>query len=198
MVVDADRRKLDYLSAAGSHQGVVAVAAVKEYVSVSEILGVAKERGEAPLVVVCDEITDPHNFGAIIRTAECCGAHGVILPKRRSAGQSAIVSKTSAGAVNYMALARVPNISAAIAELKENGVWIYGAEASGGKTLLETDFKGPCAFVIGAEGKGLGRLVREHCDFLISVPMFGNISSLNASVSAAVLLYETLRQRTAR
>jgi 23S rRNA (guanosine2251-2'-O)-methyltransferase len=186
------------MSANGSHQGVVAVAAIKDYVTVTDILNIAKDRGESPLIVVCDEITDPHNFGAIIRTAECCGAHGVILPKRRSAGQSAIVSKTSAGAVNYMALARVPNIPSVLTELKENGVWIYGAEAASGNTLWNTDFKGACALVIGAEGKGLGRLVREHCDFLVEVPMFGHISSLNASVSAAVLLYEAVRQRTIR
>lgn len=197
VVVEADRRKLDSLSVTHAHQGVIALTSVKEYVSIEDILCIARERGEAPLIVVCDEISDPHNLGAIIRTAECTGVHGVIIPKRRSAGITAIVSKTSAGAVEHMAVARVPNISAALKELKESGVWVYGTAAEGKSQLWQTDFKGPAAIVIGSEGEGLSRLVMENCDYLVSIPMTGRIGSLNASVSAAVVLYESVRQRSA-
>ena len=189
VVVEADRRKLDYMSATKAHQGVIALAAVREYASVEDILSAARERGEAPLLVVCDEISDPHNLGAIIRTAECAGAHGVIIPKRRSAGLTSIVGKTSAGAVSYLPVARVPNIPALLKELQQQGVWIFGTAAEG------TDLKGPAAIVIGSEGDGMGRLVREGCDFLVSIPMKGRISSLNASAAAAILLYEAVRQR---
>ena len=178
VVVEADRRKLDYMSATKAHQGVIALAAVREYASVEDILSAAREREEAPLLVVCDEISDPHNLGAIIRTAECAGAHGVIIPKRRSAGLTSIVGKTSAGAVSYLPVARVPNIPALLAT-----------------SLYEADLKGPAAIVIGSEGDGMGRLVREGCDFLVSIPMKGRISSLNASAAAAILLYEAVRQR---
>ena len=159
VVVEADRRKLDYMSATKAHQGVIALAAVREYASVEDILSAARERGEAPLLVVCDEISDPHNLGAIIRTAECAGAHGVIIPKRRSAGLTSIVGKTSAGAVSYLPVARVPNIPALLKELQQQGVWIFGTAAEGTTSLYEADLKGPAAIVIGSEGDGMGRLV---------------------------------------
>ena len=196
VVVEADRRKLDYMSATKAHQGVIALAAVREYASVEDILSAARERGEAPLLVVCDEISDPHNLGAIIRTAECVGAHGVIIPKRRSAGLTAVVDKASAGALEHMAIARVPNLVAAIETLKKNGLWIYGTAAEGSNELWKTDLTGPACIVIGSEGSGISRLVREKCDFLVSIPLHGQISSLNASAAAAVLLYEALRQRS--
>ena len=194
-VVETDRRKLDQLSATGAHQGVVAMVAAHAYATVDEILENAKSRGEAPLIVLCDDLSDPHNLGAIIRTAECAGAHGVIIPKRRSAGLTSIVGKTSAGAVSYLPVARVPNIPALLKELQQQGVWIFGTAAEGATSLYEADLKGPAAIVIGSEGDGMGRLVREGCDFLVSIPMKGCISSLNASAAAAILLYEAVRQR---
>ena len=195
VVVEADRRKLDFMSRTKAHQGVVALAAVREYCEIADILAVARERGEAPFVIVCDEISDPHNLGAIIRSAECVGAHGVVIPKRRSAGLTAIVDKSSAGAAEHMAIARVANISAAIKELKEAGLWVYGTAADGANGLWETDLTGPIALVIGSEGDGMGRLVKENCDFILSLPMKGKVSSLNASAAAAVTMYEILRQR---
>ena len=195
VVVEADRRKLDGMSRTKSHQGVIAVAAVREYAGVDDILNAAREKGEAPLIVVCDELSDPHNLGAVIRTAECAGAHGVIIPKRRSAGLTAIVAKTSAGAVSYLPVARVPNLTAVLKELKERGLWVYGADAGGGTSLYDADLTGPTVIVIGSEGDGMGRLVREQCDFLVSIPMRGKINSLNASAAAAVVLYEAVRQR---
>ena len=193
--VEADRRKLDGRSRAHAHQGVIALAAMREYVTVQSLLDTAEEKGEAPLLVVCDEISDPHNLGAILRTAECAGAHGVIIPKRRSAGLTAIVGKTSAGAVSYMPVARVSNLPATLEELKKKGIWVYGTAAEGATSLYEADLKGPAAIVIGSEGSGMGRLVREKCDFLVSIPMKGHISSLNASAAAAILLYEAVRRR---
>ena len=195
VVVEADRRKLDNMSRTHAHQGVIALAAVREYVSVQSLLDIAAQKGEPPLIVVCDEISDPHNLGAILRTAECAGAHGVIIPKRRSAGLTAIVAKTSAGAVSYMPVARVANISATLKDLKKEGVWVFGTAAEGTTTLYDADLKGPAAIVIGSEGDGMTRLVRENCDFLVSIPMKGRISSLNASAAAAILLYEAVRQR---
>ena len=195
VVVDADKRKLDFMSRTHAHQGVIALASVREYVSVADILNDAREKGEAPLIVVCDEISDPHNLGAIIRTAECAGAHGVIIPKRRSAGLTSVVGKTSAGAVSYVPVARVPNIAALLKELQKEGVWVFGTAAEGTTTLYDADLKGPAAIVIGSEGDGMTRLVREGCDFLVSIPMKGKISSLNASAAAAILLYEAVRQR---
>lgn len=195
VVVDADKRKLDFMSRTHAHQGVIALASVREYVSVEDILNIAREKGENPLIVVCDEISDPHNLGAIIRTAECAGAHGVIIPKRRSAGLTSIVGKTSAGAVSYVPVARVPNIPALLEQLQKEGVWVFGTAAEGTTTLYSADLKGPAAIVIGSEGEGMTRLVREKCDFLVSIPMKGNISSLNASAAAAILLYEAVRQR---
>jgi 23S rRNA (guanosine2251-2'-O)-methyltransferase len=196
VVVEADRRKLDAMSVTHAHQGVIALVSVKAYVTIEEILQIAKDRNEQPLIIVCDEISDPHNLGAIIRTAECTGAHGIIIPKRRSAGITAIVSKTSAGAVEYMAVARVTNITAALGELKKAGMWIYGAEADGEALIWQTDLTGSAALVIGSEGAGLSRLVLDNCDFKVRIPMVGKISSLNASVSASVFMYEALRQRS--
>ena len=195
VVVECDRRKLDGMSRTHSHQGVIALAAVREYASVDDILNAAEEKGEPPLIVVCDELSDPHNLGAVIRTAECAGAHGVIIPKRRSAGLTAVVAKTSAGAVSYVPVARVPNLTALLKELKEEGLWIFGAEADGTTPLYQADLKGPAAIVIGSEGGGISRLVAEQCDFKISIPMRGRINSLNASAAAAILLYEAVRQR---
>lgn len=195
VVVETDRRKLDAMSQTHAHQGVVALCAVKEYCTVQDILAIAESRGEAPFVIVCDEISDPHNLGAIIRSAECVGAHGVVIPKRRSAGLTAVVGKASAGAAEHMAIARVPNLSAALEELKKAGLWVYGAAAEGDNPLWKTDLTGPICLVIGSEGDGMSRLVREHCDFLLSIPLMGQISSLNASAAAAVLMYEVLRQK---
>lgn len=195
VVVDADRRKLDGMSRTHAHQGVIALAAVREYVSIDEILSIAREKGEKPLVVVCDELSDPHNLGAVIRTADAAGAHGVIIPKRRSAGLTAIVAKTSAGAVAHVPVARVPNLTAALKQLKEEGLWVFGTASNGNTELYTADLKGPAAIVIGSEGDGMGRLVTENCDFTVSIPMQGKINSLNASAAAAVLLYEAVRQR---
>ena len=195
VVVEADRRKLDAMSATHSHQGVIAVAAAAPYATVEDILQAAAARGEPPLLVVCDELSDPHNLGAVIRTAECAGAHGVIIPKRRSAGLTAVVAKTSAGAVSYLPVARVPNLPAALKALKKQGVWVFGTAAGGPVPLYEADLRLPAAIVIGSEGDGMGRLVQESCDFLVSIPMHGRISSLNASAAAAILLYEAVRQR---
>ena len=196
VVVECDRRKLDFMSRTHAHQGVIALCAVKETVSVADILAIAAERGEPPFVVVCDEISDGHNLGAIIRSAECAGAHGVIIPKRRSAGLTAIVDKASAGAAEHMAVARVPNLPAALQELKKQGLWVYGTAADGASDLWHTDFSGAVALVIGSEGDGMGRLVRESCDFIVSLPMKGRVSSLNASVAAGIVMYEVMRQRS--
>lgn len=195
VVVEADRRKLDAMSRTHAHQGVIALAAVREYATVEQILRAAAERGEAPLVVVCDEISDPQNLGAVIRTAECAGAHGVIIPKRRSAGLTAVVAKTSAGAVAHVPVARVPNIPALLRDLKKQGVWVFGTAADGPTALYDADLKGPAAIVIGSEGDGMTRLAAENCDFLVSIPMRGKLNSLNASAAAAILLYEAVRQR---
>ena len=195
VVVDADKRKLDGMSRTHAHQGVIALAAMREYVSVEDILAKAAEKGEKPLIVICDEISDPHNLGAIIRTAECAGAHGIVIPKRRSAGLTAIVAKTSAGAVAHMPVARVANIPSLIKDLKKQGVWVFGTAAKGTTSLYEADLKGPAAIVIGSEGDGMTRLAEENCDFLVSIPMKGKLNSLNASAAAAILLYEAVRQR---
>ena len=196
VVVQVDRRKLNELSPTGAHQGVIASVAAHEYASVDELLARAEERGEAPLLVVCDELSDPHNLGAILRTAKCAGAHGLIIPKRRSVGLTAVVAKTSAGALEYLPVARVSNIAQTVEDLKKRGVWVYGTAADGETTLYQADLKGPCAIVIGNEGAGMSRLVRERCDVLVRIPLKGNISSLNASAAAAVLLYEAVRQRS--
>lgn len=196
VVVECDRKKLDFMSRTNAHQGVIAVCAVRESCTIDDLFAVAEERGEPPFFIVCDEISDPHNLGAIIRSAECAGAHGVIIPKRRSAGLTAIVDKASAGAAEHMAVARVPNIPAALQELKKRGLWIYGTAADGSSNLWHTDFSGAVALVIGSEGDGMGRLVRESCDFIVSLPMKGQINSLNASAAAAIVMYEILRQKS--
>lgn len=194
-VKEVDRTKLDYISGNTTHQGIVAFAAVKEYSTVEEIFGYAESRNEAPFIVVLDEVEDPHNLGAIIRTAECAGVHGVIVPKRRSASLSYTVGKASAGAIEYMRVARVTNIANLIDELKERGVWVYGADMNG-TDYSECDFSGACAIVIGNEGKGISRLVREKCDVIVSLPMKGKINSLNASVAAGILMYSAMKPRT--
>lgn len=195
VVVEADRRKLDGMSITHAHQGVIAIAAVREYATVDDILSSAREKGEPPLIVVCDELSDPHNLGAVIRTAECAGAHGVIIPKRRSAGLTAVVAKTSAGAVAHVPVARVANLPSLLKQLKDEGVWIFGSAADGTTALYDADLKGAAAIVIGSEGEGMGRLVGETCDFKVSIPMKGKLNSLNASTAAAILLYEAVRQR---
>ena len=193
-VKEADRTKLDFLSGSAPHQGIVALAAAKEYCTVEDILAYAQERGEPPFLVILDELEDPHNLGAIIRSAECTGVHGVIIPKRRSASLSYTVGKASAGAIEYMRVARVTNIANLIDELKERGVWIYGADMNG-TDYLQCDMAGACAIVIGNEGKGIARLVREKCDAIVSLPMKGHINSLNASVAAGILMYHALKGR---
>lgn len=193
-VKEVDRKKLDFMCGHGNHQGIIAVGAVKAYSSVDDIFALAEERGEPPFIIVCDEIEDPHNLGAIIRTAEAAGAHGVIVPKRRSASLSFTVSKTSAGAVEFMHVARVTNIPQTLDELKERGLWIYCADMDG-EAFYNADLKGAIALVIGSEGKGVGRLVKEKCDVVLSMPMKGKINSLNASVAAGILMYEISKQR---
>ncbi len=195
VVVPVDRRKLDAMSFTHAHQGVIALAAAHVYYSIDDILEEAAARGEAPLIVICDELSDPHNLGAILRSAECAGAHGVIIPKRRSVGLTATVAKASAGAVEYMKVARVTNISAAMAELKQKGVWVFGTAAEGSIPMYKADFTVPAALVIGNEGVGMSQLVQKNCDVTVNIPMKGHISSLNASAAASILLYEALRQR---
>ena len=195
VIVPVDRRKLDTMSFTRSHQGIIALAAAHEYATVDDILEEAAARGEAPLIVICDELTDPHNLGAIMRSAECAGAHGVIIPKRRSVSLTATVAKASAGAVEYMKVARVTNINNAINELKEKGVWVFGTAAEGSIPMYKADLTGPAAIVIGNEGEGMSQLVRKNCDVMVHIPMKGRISSLNASAAASILLYEAVRQR---
>ena len=195
VIVPVDRRKLDQMSFTRSHQGVIAVVAAHDYYTIDDILEEAASRGEAPLIVICDELSDPHNLGAIMRSAECAGAHGVIIPKRRSVGLTATVAKASAGAVEYMKVARVTNINNAISELKEKGVWIYGTAAEGSIPMYKADLTGPAAIVIGNEGDGMSQLVRKNCDVMVHIPMKGKITSLNASAAASILLYEAVRQR---
>lgn len=198
VVVPVDRRKLDAMSTTRAHQGVIALVAAREYSSIDDILQEAESRGEAPLLVICDELSDPHNLGAILRSAECAGAHGVIIPKRRSVGLTAVVAKASAGAVEYMKVARVTNINAAIEELKQKGVWVFGTAAEGSIPMYKADLTIPAAIVIGSEGDGMSRLVQKNCDVTVHIPMKGNINSLNASAAASVLLYEAVRQRLSK
>lgn len=193
-IVEASKQKLDQLSCGAKHQGVVAVASEAEYSTVEEILAYAESLGESPFVVVCDGIEDPHNLGAIIRSAECSGAHGVIIPKRRAAGLTSTVGKASAGALMHMRVARVTNIAQTIDELKEAGVWTYAADM-GDTPYYKSDMKGSVAIVLGNEGAGISRLVKEKCDFVVSIPLYGKIDSLNVSCAAAVLLSEAARQR---
>lgn len=193
-IKEVDNKKLDFMTNSATHQGIVAIAAVKEYSSVEDILNLAKERDEAPFIVILDEIEDPHNLGAIIRSAECSGAHGVIIKKRHSAGLSYTVAKASAGAIEYVPVARVSNISAVIDELKEQNIWVYGADMNG-TDYEKCDFTGGAAIVIGNEGKGISRLVREKCDTIVSLPLKGKINSLNASVAAGIIMYKIASTR---
>ena len=190
-----DREILDRLSKTGHHQGVVANAAAYDYAEVEDILNAAREKGEPPFVFILDGIEDPHNLGAIIRTANLAGAHGVIIPKRRAVGLTATVAKTSAGALNYTPVAKVTNLSATIEELKKEGLWFVCADM-GGETMYNLNLKGPIGLVIGNEGNGVSRLVKEKCDFVASIPMKGDIDSLNASVAAGVMAFEIVRQRS--
>ena len=193
-VQEVDRKKLDYMTSGATHQGVVALCAMKEYSTVEDILKLAEERNEAPFIIILDEIEDPHNLGAIIRSAECAGAHGVIIKKRRSAGLTYTAYKSAAGALEYVPVARVNNLSDAIDELKAKNIWVYGADMNG-EDYLKTDFSGGAALVIGNEGKGISRLVREKCDVIVSLPLKGRISSLNASVAAGILMYKIAEKR---
>ncbi len=188
------RERLDQLSETKKHQGVIAFAAAYEYAQVEDMLAAAKEKGEPPFLLLLDNIEDPHNLGAIIRTANLAGAHGVIIPKRRAAGLTATVAKTSAGAINYTPVAKVANLSHTIRELKEKGLWFVCADM-GGTRMYDLDLKGPIGLVIGSEGEGVSKLVKENCDFTAAIPMAGEIDSLNASVAAGVLSYEIVRQR---
>lgn len=188
------KERLDQLSETGKHQGVIAYAAAYEYSEVEDMLALAEERGEDPFIIILDNIEDPHNLGAIIRTANLAGAHGVIIPKRRAAGLTAVVAKTSAGALNYTPVAKVTNIAKTMEELKEKGLWFVCADM-GGELMYKMNLTGPIGLVIGNEGEGVGRLVKEKCDFVASIPMKGDIDSLNASVAAGVLAYEIVRQR---
>ena len=194
VIQEVARQKLDEISQTKNHQGVIAIASAHSYATVEEILENASSKNEPPFIIILDGITDPHNLGAIMRTAECAGAHGIIIPKRRSVGLTAVVGKTSAGAIEYMPVAKVTNISNTIEELKEKGVWIASTDMDG-ETYFNADLKGPIAIVIGAEGDGVSRLVKEKCDFNVSIPMYGNISSLNASVAAGLIMYEIVRKR---
>lgn len=191
-VVEVERNKLDELSGGANHQGVVAMAAEKSYSTIEDILEIARQRGEAPLIVIADGITDPYNLGSVIRCAEGVGAHGLIIPKRRAAGLTPLVTKASAGAVEHLAIAKVTNISAAIEQLKAEGVWVYAADMEG-QNYYDTDFSGPCAIVMGSEGEGISRLVLEKCDFKVTIPMYGKVNSFNVATAAAVLLAEASR-----
>lgn len=190
----ADRQKLDRMAEGRNHQGIIAAVTEYEYVSVEDLLKTAADRGEPPFLVILDGLEDPHNLGAVMRTAECAGAHGIIIPERRSVSVNATVMKTSAGAAEHIGCARVKNIARTIEDLQKEGIWIYGCDMDGGD-LYGTDLRGPAAIVIGNEGKGISRLVREKCDFIISIPMKGRINSLNASNAAAIVMYEAVRQR---
>ena len=191
-VKETDSRKLDAM--ASNHQGVVAIAACKDYVTLEELFAAAEEKGEPPFFIVCDELEDPHNLGAILRPAEAAGAHGVVVPRRRSVGLTGAVYKASAGAVEYVPVARVANITDALKEMKQRGMWIYGLDMDG-ENWCSTDLTGAMALVVGSEGRGVSRLVRENCDFVLSLPMSGRINSLNASVACGIVLYEAARQR---
>lgn len=190
-----DKRKLDQMAEGVRHQGIVAQAAPRAYAELDDLLAAAKAKNEAPLLLLLDEIEDPHNLGSILRTADCAGVHGVVIPKRRSAGLTATVSKTSAGAVEYVPVARVTNLAQTIDRLKEQGIWIAGTDAAAPQEVYDADLTMPLAIVIGNENQGVGRLLKDKCDFLLKLPMFGKINSLNASVAAGIMMYEAVRQR---
>lgn len=195
IIQEVDRQRLDMISSTKAHQGVIAFVAMKDYVEVDEILDIAKVKGEAPFIIILDEITDPQNLGSILRTANAVGVHGVIIPKRRAVGLTAVVSKAAAGAVEYVPVARVTNIAQTINDLKKKNIWVAGTDSTGDKYYYEHDLKGPIALVVGSEGKGMAKIVRESCDYVVKIPMKGDISSLNASVAGAVVMYEIMRQR---
>lgn len=195
-VVETERRRLDKIACGERHQGIIAMAAEKEYVSVDYILEIAAERGEAPFIVIADKVEDPYNLGAMIRCAEGSGAHGIIIPKRHAVGLSAAVTKSSAGAIEHMAVAKVVNIAQTVEYLKEKGVWVYSAEA-GGQSFYDCDYRSPTAIVFGSEGNGVSQLVKQKSDFLVSIPMYGNVTSFNVSAASAVMLCEVARQRHA-
>lgn len=196
LIKNVDKALLDRISVNKNHQGVIAEAMDYEYKDIDDILNYAKAKNEKPLVIILDEITDVHNLGSIIRSAECLGAHGVIIPKRRAARINSIAAKSSAGAIEYLPVCRVNNISDTLETLKEKGLWIYGADMEGGKYIYEEKFDVPAGLVIGSEGFGIGRLVREKCDILVKIPMKGNVSSLNASNAASIIIYEIMKQRS--
>ncbi len=193
-IVEVDKSRLDAMCGGAAHQGIIALAAEKNYCSVKEILEYAESIGEKPFIVLCDGVEDPHNLGAIIRSAECAGAHGVIIPKRRAVGLTSVVSKSSAGALEHMRIAKVTNLPTVMDELKEAGLWLYAADM-GGEAYEKTDLRGAVGLVLGSEGEGISRLVKEKCDFTVSIPMYGRVNSLNVSAAAAVLLSEIARQR---
>lgn len=192
---ECDKRKLDQMSVTGSHQGIIAIGASVVYKTLDDILDYAKSRNEMPVIILCDGITDTHNLGAIIRSAEVSGAHGVVIPKRRSASVNAACAKAAAGAVEHLPIAKVSNIASAIETLQSQGIYVFGADMDGEKNIFESNFNLPCAIVIGSEGNGISHLVKEKCDFIINIPQRGHIPSLNASNAAAIMLYEVLRQR---
>ena len=192
-VVETDKAKLDSMAGFAPHQGVIALASEKEYCSVEDILALAQERGEAPFIVLCDGVTDPYNLGAIIRSAECCGAHGLIIPKRRAVGLTPLVTKASAGAIEHLPIAKVANISNTIEQLKKEGVWVFAAEA-GGPNVYDTDFSGPCAIVMGSEGNGVSQPAVKACDGVVSIPIYGQVNSFNVSAATAIILAEVARQ----
>jgi 23S rRNA (guanosine2251-2'-O)-methyltransferase len=196
IITEVEHGVLESMSSTKSHQGIIAFVAVKEYVEVDDILKIAEEKGQPPFIIILDEIADPHNFGAILRTANAVGAHGVIIPKRRAIGLTSAVSKASAGAIEYVPVARVTNIAQTIEYLKKNNVWVVGTDSTGEKAFYNSDLKGSIALVVGSEGEGMGKLIREKCDFVVNIPMQGEISSLNASVAAAIVMYEILKQRS--
>ena len=195
IITEVDHNVIESMSSTKSHQGIIAFVAVKEYVEVDDILNIAQDKGHPPFIIILDEIADPHNFGAILRTANAVGAHGVIIPKRRAIGLTSAVSKASAGAIEYVPVARVTNIAQTIEYLKKNNVWVVGTDSTGEKAFYDSDLKGAIALVVGSEGEGMGKLIREKCDFVVNIPMQGQISSLNASVAAAIVMYEILKQR---
>ena len=198
VIVEVDRKKLDEISETNSHQGIIAFAAMRDYVGINDILNIAKTKDEPPFLIILDEITDPHNFGSIIRTANAAGVHGIIIPKRNSAGLSATVAKTSAGAIEYTPVAKVSNIAQTIDLLKSNNIWIYGTQQNAKTDFIDADLSGAIGLVIGSEGHGISPLTAKKCDFLVSIPMGGQIKSLNASVAAGILMFEAVRQRRVR
>lgn len=192
---EVDRRKLDQMSQTSSHQGVIAVVTPYKYFEIDDIFKYASDRGEKPFIIILDEIEDPHNFGSIIRTAEVCGAHGIIIPKRKNVGATPTVYKTSAGAIEHMRIAKVTNINVAIEKIKERGVWVYGADMAAQDYIFDTDLTGAVALVIGSEGRGISKLTKEKCDVLVKIPMVGKITSLNASVAGGIIMYEIMKQK---